>query len=331
MTAGNTLRDRGPGPFLPASWLRGAHAQTIGAALLPSGPALPLEREIVELPDGDFVEAHWGLPRRPEARLMIILPGLEGASDSACVRRLLAAATGSHWQAVVLHARGCGDLPNRLPRGYHAGESGDLAAFLRWPSVASHPAVAAVGYSLGGNILAKHLGETGPHSPLAAAAGVSVPYDLADAADAMDRRAAWLYRNRLLGRMKTRLRQGIRSGRLPSRWRGALRSRTFRSFDDRFTAPCHGFADASDYYQRCSAGKFLDGIRRPTLLVHARDDPFMTPDCIPGPVGLPPEVSLQVFDRGGHLGFIHGGTPVRPESWLEARILAFLDSVVPQG
>ncbi len=328
MRSHELARARVAGPFRPAPWLAGRHAQTIGAALLPGGPRAALEREIVELPDGDFVEAHWVLPRRPDARLLVILPGLEGSFESSYVRRLLPAAARAGWQAVVLHARGCGGMPNRLPRGYHAGESGDLAAFLGSPSLTGHRVVAAVGYSLGGNVLLKHLGESGRHTPLAAAVGVSVPYDLARAADAVDRGVARLYRNRLLRKMKARLRQGIRSGRLPARWSPALGARSFRSFDDDFTAPCHGFASAADYYERCSAAGFLESVERPTLLIHALDDPFMTPECVPDPARLPPVVRLEVSPRGGHLGFISGGTPVRPKTWLEEPVMAFLDAAV---
>lgn len=310
--------------FRPAWWLPGGHLQTVGASLLP-GPRPPArERTVFELPDGDFVEADWTAPRRPGAPLLIILHGLEGSSDSPYARRIAAAADAAGWQAVVLHARGCGGTPNRLPRGYHAGETGDLAAFLDAVPGMGHERVAALGYSLGGNVLLKYLGERGAAAGLVAAAAVSVPYDLADSAAAVDSGFSRLYRDRLLRSMKRRLREGIESGRLNRRWTAALDARDFRTFDDRFTAPAHGFRDVDDYYERCSAGRFLRGIRVPTLLVHAADDPLMTPACIPARDDLPAEVALEVSPAGGHVGFVSGGAPWRPESWLEGRIMAFL-------
>ena len=314
-----------PDRFRPVRWLPGPHAQTVGAALLPAGPSAALACEIVELPDGDFVEAHWAAPRDPRRPVLVILPGLEGSSDSAYARRMIRAGRAAGWQAVVLHARGCGRLPNRLPRGYHAGETADLALFLDRLTRSRPPAsVAAVGYSLGGNVLLKYLGERRGAAALGAAAAVSVPYDLADAAHAINQGFARVYRARLLRRMRYRLRQGIGSGRLSRRWRPALAANDFRSFDDLFTAPCHGFRDVDDYYARCSAGAFLAPIARPTLLIHAVDDPFMTPACLPDPRHLPVDVHLEALPAGGHVGFVSGGSPWRPATWLEPRILAFL-------
>lgn len=321
----------GRASFRPARWLAGPHLQTLGAALLPTPPVPARERAVFELPDGDFVEVHWSSPRRPGAPLMVVLHGLEGSAESRYARRILAAADATGWQGVVLHARGCGGTPNRLPRGYHAGETGDLAAFLEAAPSMGHETVTAVGYSLGGNVLAKYLGERGPAARLVAAVAVSVPYDLRDAAAAVDVGFARLYRNRLLKLMKRRLREGLDSGRLDPRWAAALEARDFRSFDALFTAPVHGFTDVDDYYDRCSARGYLSRIRKPTLLLHALDDPLMTPACLPDAAQLPPAVRLEAYPEGGHVGFVSGGTPWRPATWLEPRILGFLSSAVPAG
>ena len=311
-------------PFRPAPWLPGAHLQTVAAALLPSPGPRRYHREVFDLPDGDFVEIDWFLPPRGDRPLVVILHGLEGSSDSPYARRLALAADALGWQAAVLHARGCGGTPNRLPRGYHAGETGDFGVCLDALVARGHDRIAAVGYSLGGNVLVKYLGEQGERAPLAGAAAVSVPYDLHASAAAVNRGFARLYRNRLLTQMKQRLREGIRSGRLESRWAAALEARDFRTFDDLFTGPAHGFAGAEDYYDRCSAGGFVTSVRKDLLLVHARDDPFTTPASLPSAEALPPNVRLEVFPSGGHVGFICGGTPCRPRFWLERRITAFL-------
>jgi predicted alpha/beta-fold hydrolase len=299
--------------------------------VLPGPRPAGWEREIVELPEGDFVEAHWALPRLPGTPVVVILHGLEGSSGSPYAGRLAAACADLGWQSVVLHARGCGDRPNRLPRGYHAGETADVAVFLDWLAGTGHGRVAAVGYSLGGNVLVKYLGEHREHAGVVAAVAVSVPYDLADSASAVDRGLARVYRARLLGLMKQRLRQGIETGRLDERWTPALAAGDFRSFDDLFTAPVHGFSGVDDYYRRCSGGAFVAGIRKPTLLIHARDDPFMTAAALPDRTQLPPGVRLEAFASGGHVGFISGGTPWRPRWWLEPRITDFLAPLLDPG
>lgn len=312
-----------PAAFRPAVWLKGPHLQTLGAALLPCPDPPPLRREVFELSDGDFVEADWTPPQARARALVVILHGLEGSSDSPYARRLALAAHAMGWRAVVLNSRGCGGTPNRLPRGYHAGETADLAEFLD-AAKRTYSRTAVVGYSLGGNVLVKYLGEKGHAASLTAAVGVSVPYDLHDASAAINRGFSRVYRNRLLRLMKNRLREGISSGRLDSRWAAALHARDFRSFDDLYTAPAHGFAGVDDYYDRCSAGSFVSGVRAPTLLIHARDDPFMTPACLPARADLPPGVELEAYPSGGHVGFVSGGPPWRPRTWLEGRITAFL-------
>lgn len=314
--------------FRPASWLPGPHLQTIGATLLPSPGPNRYHREVFELPDGDFVEIDWSGPPRGNRPLVLILHGLEGSSDSPYARRLALAAEALGWQAAVVHARGCGGTPNRLPRGYHAGETGDFGLLVDALVARGNDRVAAVGYSLGGNVLVKYLGERGEDAPLVGAAAVSVPYDLRASAAAVNRGLARLYRNRLLTQMKQRLRQGIESGRLERRWAAALEAPDFRTFDDLFTGPAHGFAGAEDYYERCSAGGFVSSVRRELLLVHALDDPFTTPTSLPRAEGLPPNVRLEVFPSGGHVGFICGGTPCRPRFWLERRITAFLSPLL---
>jgi predicted alpha/beta-fold hydrolase len=228
------------------------------------------------------------------------------------------------WQTVVLHARGCGGTPNRLPRGYHAGETRDLGVYLDALVARGHERIAAVGYSLGGNVLVKYLGETGQSAPLVAAVAISVPYDLRASAASVDKGFARLYRNRLLDQMKKRLQQGIDSGRLGSRWSAALEARDFRAFDDLFTGPAHGFSGADDYYDRCSAAGFLSSVRKELLLIHALDDPFTALGELPAPETLPAGVRLEASPSGGHVGFVSGGTPWRPRFWLEPRIVRFL-------
>ncbi|MDQ2695253.1 MAG: hydrolase [Pseudomonadota bacterium] len=315
-----TVRNSG---FQPAWWLPGPHLQTLWPALCRRLPPVGVRRERLELADGDFVDLDWSL--NPAGPVVVILHGLEGSSASGYARGLLAAAVGRGWRAVVLHFRGCSGQPNRLARSYNAGDTVDLAAVVeelrrREPATP----LAAVGYSLGGNVLLKWLGET-PHGPLAAAAAVSVPFVLDLAAQRLQRGFSRLYQRHLLRNLKAAYRRKFRHrGDLPLPLAGLAGLGDFYAFDDRVTAPLHGYAGVHDYYARASCRPYLKNIRTPTLILHALDDPFMLPAVVPDAAGLSPWVTLELSRHGGHVGFVAGRLPWRPRYWLEERIPAFL-------
>lgn len=296
-----------------------------------SRPAL--RRESLELPDGDITAVDWMIAADdlPDAApILIILHGLEGSADSSYARMLMEAACERGWRSCVLHFRDCGDYRNRLPRRYHAGETNDLRHFLNQLELkrANSPnpgPILAVGYSLGGNVLLKYLGESQDETPLAGAAAVCVPLDLHVCAEALNTGFSKRYQTHLLKRMKSSIAQKFDKHTAAFNWENAMNAKTFAEFDDFVTAPLHGFAGKNDYYDRCSAINFLRTIERPTLIINALDDPFMTPDVIPDPNSLSESVSMEISDAGGHVGFISGGTPWRPTFYLPARILEFLE------
>lgn len=307
-------------------WIRNPHLQTVWPALLRRPPDVPLTRERVELPDGDFVDLDWA--GGGDGPLVLVLHGLEGSSRSPYVRGLLAAVTARGWRGVVLHFRGCSGEPNRLARGYHSGETQDLASIVellrkREP----YARLAAVGYSLGGNVLLKWLGEQGSRAPLFAAAAISVPLVLSDAVARLHSGMSRVYERRLLNSLRRSLTAKIRCVSMPLGDEVLATLRSMRDFDETVTAPLHGFAGADDYYARSSSRPFLRDIAVPTLIVHAADDPFMTPAVIPESHELAPCVTLEVSPRGGHVGFIHG-LPWRPRYWLEERIPAYLEPLL---
>ena len=228
-----------------------------------------------------------------------------------------------------MHFRGCSGQVNRLPRTFHSGETGDLDLIVRWLRQHwPHRPLAVVGYSLGGNVLLKWLSERGDHADVAAAVAVSVPMDLGICADRMERGFSRLYLRLLVGslRRKVLAKYRQRPAAAPIDLERVRRARGFREFDDLVTAPLHGFLDAQDYYRRSSSKGLLGGIRRPTLIIHARDDPFMTPGVLPSPATLPPQVHLEVSTHGGHVGFVAGCglMGLRPDYWLDRRIAGFL-------
>jgi predicted alpha/beta-fold hydrolase len=182
-----------------------------------------------------------------------------------------------------------------------------------------------VGYSLGGNVLLKYLGESQDETPLAGAAAVCVPLNLHVCSESLNSGFSKLYQTHLLKRMKSSIARKFDKHTAAFNWENAMNAKTFAEFDDFVTAPLHGFAGKNDYYDRCSATNFLRTIERPTLIINALDDPFMTPEVIPGPDKLSESVSMEISDTGGHVGFISGGTPWRPTFYLPARILEFLE------
>lgn len=312
--------------FRPPFWLRQRHLQTILWNARRRHPAhLALARERLELPDGDFVDIDWLGPAG--APIVIVLHGLEGSIESPYAASLLAALASARYRGALLHFRGCSGEPNRLPRAYHSGDTEHLVHFLRVLE-AREPGVprAAVGFSLGGNALLKWLGETGDAAQLVTAVAVSVPFELARCAAAMDRGFSRIYQHQLIARMQRNARRkALVVPGFPTYPDHEVRS--FRMFDEKMTAPLHGFADADDYYARCSSRQFLRGIRTPTLILHADDDPFMDPGAVPTAAELAPSVTLELAQRGGHVGFI-GGPWWNPTRWVDQRIVGHLLQVL---
>lgn len=313
-------------PFKPAWWLPNSHLQTIWPAVVRKRvikPKIKLERERFELPDGDFLDLDW-VDRDASGPIIVILHGFEGSINSPYVKGMLNAVHDHGWRGVCMHFRGCSGVHNRLPRGYHSGDTSDLASLMN-ELVHREPDTpfAAIGYSLGGNILLKWLGETGKYNPLKAAIAVSVPFDLHKASKRIERGFSRLYQWYLLRGLRRRLARKHAVIPPPVDPGFLKKVSSLREFDDNFTAPMYGFKDAEDYYMSTSSRQYLRFIQVPTLLIQAKDDPFMTADVIPNPDELSPSVRLEVTETGGHVGFVTGKYPWKPVYWLEERTPEF--------
>jgi predicted alpha/beta-fold hydrolase len=307
--------------FRPAWWLRGAHAQTLWPVLFDRRRLrLEVRRERLELPDGDFLDLAWC--GSEHGRTVVVLHGLEGSLNSHYAY-LLEALTDAGFHCCFMHFRGCSGELNRLPRSYHSGETSDLHTVLGHIADHGHPAFAVVGFSLGGNVLLKWLGEEGPAASVQTAVAVSVPFRLGDAAKRLERGASRIYQNYLLRSLRDKFRRKFAEMPCPIAV-DVDRLVTFYKFDDQVTAPLHGFRDVHHYYETASSLQFLKAIERPTLILHALDDPFMFPDTIPTEEDLSPSVRLELSAAGGHVGFIGGNRPWRAERWLDARIVEWL-------
>lgn len=325
---GKVLRDFRPRPYRPALWLPGPHAQTIAGRLLRRASVSSFTRERVELPDGDFVDLDHPSSGPAAGPVVLLMHGLEGSARRGYAVNVYRELARRGVRAVGLNFRSCSGEPNRMPRLYHSGDTADIEYVLRLLAD-RHPDVprAAIGFSLGGNALLKLLGELGEGASelVAAAAAVSVPYDLGAGADALDAsRMGRLYTRRFVRLLvaKAEAKQPLLADRCEiDRIRAA---RSFREFDDAATAPIHGFVDAEDYYTRSSAARFLPDIAVPTLLLHAADDPFLPPTAFPHEaVHANPCIRAIVTPAGGHVGFIEG-PPWAPRFWAEETAAAFL-------
>lgn len=323
--------------FRPAWWLPGPHAQTLGARLLRLRVGEGrLRRERIELPDGDFVDLDFA-DADATAPLVVVLHGLEGSARSGYALELYRALGGVGLQAVGLNFRSCSGALNRLPRLYHSGETGDLAFVLRWLADRfPGRTLGAAGFSLGGNVLLKYLGEVGGSGARAAADGpdpaprvraavaISVPFDLAAGAQRLERGFSRAYRRYLVGKLKrkTLAKAALLDGLVDLKH--VRRSRSFAEFDDAATAPLHGFADAQDYYARSSSAGYLAAVRTPTLLIHAVDDPFLPEAALPrAAVAGSASLQAEFTQGGGHVGFV-AGPPWAPVFWAERRAARFL-------
>ncbi|NLI45928.1 MAG: alpha/beta fold hydrolase [Acidobacteria bacterium] len=312
--------------YRPPVWLRSGHLQTIYPALCRRVDGVVYRRERVELPDGDFVDVDWRRTGAPRAAL--ILHGLESSSRSHYVLGMVRALGRRGWDVAALNFRGCSAEPNRLLRSYHSGDTDDAAAVLARMAAADYRDLALVGFSLGGNVTLKYLGEASSALPdrLRMAAAVSVPCDLAASARRLARPTNRLYMRRFIRRLIGKI--AAKAVRFPDQvrladYKGII---NFEEFDDRYTAPVHGFACAADYWARASSLPFLPAIRVPTLVLNARDDPFLTPECHPvAAAATNANLFLETPRWGGHVGFI------RPagEYYHETRVGEFFEQMLP--
>ncbi len=346
----------GDGSYAAPPWLPGGHAQTIYAALFAPRPHVIYRRERWDTPDGDFVDLDWVVNPEPQqsrinlsrpdehgsqapgngnsarsgldkAPLVALFHGLEGNSRSHYAVTLMAALQKTGWRGVVIHFRGCSGEINRLPRAYHSGDSAEIDWILhrlrqRHPAAPLH----AVGVSLGGNALLKWLGERRENAAgiICTAVAVSAPVDLMAAGDALDQGFNLLYARHFLSTMKRK--SLAKLAHFPGLFDGdkMRTARTLRAFDDVVTAPLHDFKNTDDYWLRASSKPLLRHISVPTLLVNARNDPFLPGKFLPLPTEVSAAVTLDFPAAGGHAGFVSGAFPGHLD-WLPHRILGFFN------
>lgn len=322
-------------PFKAAWWLNNRHLQTLFPTLFRKKSNLNRTRERFNTPDDDFLDCDWYSENSDSSKpLVIIMHGLAGSSSSAYVLGLQQSIAAIGWRSVALNFRGCSGVQNLKARAYHSGDTADIE-FIYQTIKAREPTtnIYVIGFSLGGNVLLKWLGEQGNKSTLTGAVAVSVPMLLNVCASKLDKGFSKVYRSYLMRPLKQFVLQKydfLKSANLNQeatkiKQLGSLKDvNSFWQYDDQVVAKLHGFKNADDYYQKSSSRQFINKITIPTLIIHAIDDPFMTQQVLPAQTEVPNNVTLEKTQGGGHVGFISGVNPFKPNFWLEPRINHFL-------
>ncbi len=308
--------------FKPAWWLHSPHLQTLWPAFFKKRHVLDLRNEQLELEDGDFIDLCWS--RKKSEKVVLLLHGLEGNIRSHYINGVFYRLERAGYRPVLMYFRGCSGRINRLPRAYHSGETSDLAVVVEHVNKATggYP-FAAIGFSLGGNVLLKWLGETAGENPLEKAVAVSVPFRLQDAAKRLETGLSKIYQEHLLTSLRKTYIKKFKLLKSPLDV-DVTNLKSFWDYDDKVTAPLHGFSGAQDYYDRCSSRQFLKDIAVPTRIIHSQDDPFMFDMTVPTESELSHQIDFLLTNHGGHVGFVSGSFPLRLNYWSEDKIIAFL-------
>jgi len=314
--------------YAPPFGFRNAHLQTIYPTLFRRVPVLTRQRERISTPDHDFIDLDWA--RRPgSSRLVVITHGLEGHSRSHYCQGMARALQADGWDALAWNFRGCSGEPNQQLRSYHSGATEELQIVLE--HIFAHSAyreIALVGFSLGGNLTLKYIGERGStiDPRICGAVAFSVPCDLASSAQRLEHWQNRIYMARFMRSLREKVRE--KAQRFPQQLslEGLERMRTFAEFDDRYTAPIHGFSGAEEYWSQSSCLHRLMDIAVPTLLVNALDDPFLTPECYPHEAAREnANFRLETPSHGGHIGFVSFND--QNIYWSERRAVDYLHNI----
>jgi len=309
-------------PFL----FRNNHLNTIYPSLYRKVKGVVFERERLRTVDDDFIDIDWS--KVDSKKLVIVLHGLEGSADRPYVQGIIKIMNNAGWDGVGLNFRGCSGSPNTKARGYHSGETEDLQLVIRHATTQNqYVEIAIVGFSLGGNVTLKYVGESGDkiHPLVKKAVGISVPCHLASSSKTLEHWSNTLYMHRFLVSLKEKVREKENILNRIVDFKRAYAAKDFFEFDDAVTAPIHGFESAQDYYDRSSSLQFLPQVKIPIYLISALDDSFLSDRCYPMDLAKEhPLFYLETPSNGGHVGFMKGNS--NGFLWTEQRVHRFLTS-----
>lgn len=314
--------------FKPTGWIANPHLQTmLPTLIMDRKPPLSTRHEEIELSDGDNLELEWYGP--DTGPIIVMIHGVTGDIDSAYIKYGMPEFAQHGWRSVMIYYRGYGMRHNRTTSVTHAGHTDDLSEVLnvlhqREPSTP----IVAIGYSQGANMLLKYLGEVGKNTPLTCAVAVSPPFQLRAISNCIRYGVKRFYQWYLLRQLRHFFREKFQYRPAPFDIEKLNQYKSFWHFDDNVTAPVSGFKGAVDYYKQASCLNYLSGITIPTLIIHAKDDSIMTPDIIPTASQISNSTTLELSEKGGHLGFIYGSL-FNCKFWLNERIPSYLTSFLP--
>jgi predicted alpha/beta-fold hydrolase len=312
-------------PYSPPLFLFSPHLETIYPAILRKVLLQPFVRERIPTPDNDFLDLDW--LRQGSDKLVILSHGLEGNSQRAYIKGMAKVFFADGYDVLAWNYRGCSEEMNRQLRFYHSGATDDLNVVIDHAiDNKKYTSVFLVGFSLGGNITLKFLGEKEPRTEIKKAVAISVPMDLKTSCEKISRPSNWIYSYRFLKSLKAKVMQ--KASRMPGLDVSKIdRVKTLMQFDDRYTAPLHGFDSAVDYYTRCSSIHFLKNIKTPALIINTLNDPFLSKECFPSEALKDHSyVTLEILLRGGHVGFTQFNK--NGLYWSEQRALDFINSAI---
>ncbi|MGB0494770.1 MAG: hydrolase [Kangiellaceae bacterium] len=307
-------------------WCKNRHIQTLWNTIFkPKTDLGGFERFRMELDDNDFIDLD--IYKNQDRPTLLLLHGLEGSIESPYILRMISMAKKRNWQIIVMHFRGCSGETNRLLRSYNSGVSEDLHEVVEKLLLKNINIDYLVGFSLGGNVTLKWLGELADKAPIKAAVAISVPLLLDVCATEIGKGFSKIYEYHLLRTLRNKTHEKLKhygDDILPNKKMIDSLS-SFWRFDHYVTAPIHGYSGAADYYEKASSKQFIKSIAKPTLIIQAKDDPFMNESVLPSSNELSTWVTLEASENGGHVGFVHGKWPWKAEHYLVQRVPEFLE------
>ena len=314
--------------YISPRWLPGGHLQTIYPALWINKPLIALRRERWTTPDDDFVDVDF-LDGTADKPFVVMFHGLEGSSDSHYARAMMAALRERGWSGAIPHFRGCSGELNQAPRFYHSGDAQEIGWIIKrlhdsYRKKNPHGKFYAAGVSLGGNALLRWLGESQHQAEIVSAAcAVSAPLDLAQGGASLCSGFNMIYTRMFLKTLKPKCLRKLEQFPGLFNREAMLNARDLYEFDNVVTAPLHGYLDTDDYWHRASAKHILHDITLPTLVLNAKNDPFLPGQHLPSQAAAC--VTLEYPEHGGHVGFAAGGIPGHL-NWLPQKILHFFEA-----
>ena len=320
--------------FNPPFLLKNKHIQTVYSSFFRKIPEHIFEVEKFILSDGDFIECYWYNKQDKDTNkpIVLIFHGLAGSYKSPYIQGTMKELDKNGYMSVVVHFRSCSGVMNDKEISYHSGKTDDALEFLHSVQERfSNSKLFGIGYSLGGNMLLKLLGELQNASPFEAAISISAPLELATCSDSINEGFSKLYEKHLVNNLNILLEEKYDKHDMQAlinlKKEDVKNIKTFWEFDEAYTAKVHGFESARDYYEKSSSKQYLKHIQTNTLIIHSTDDPFMTPSIIPNKDEVSLHVELEIYKYGGHVGFIQGGL-FSPEYWLEKRVVEYFNKYI---